>query len=466
LKLTPSAVNAFMSRPDMQLGGGATQSVESTYYPQPGETDFIGPMLPVDSYAGADEFSMRLKAVKDGNLTLGEALGSDYRSRSPRDANGKVVVNRFGSPESGSRSSLADVRGYGQTYPALQSQINELDSLVGSGFMSREDADQALLNSARATSTLKSDYEVPLKTTASMSAWDGVDRQAQAQQNFNKSFSDAYFGPIAMASVAPLSLSGGLVGGVARLGFAGFGGYELGYGSAAIANGEYKEGALRIGSGLLALEGIGFGPSAAYRGSLSLLNTTRDLYSTTRSALTASRDWNYGVMERAMLNGNGLQRAAFAEMTVPTFGELNYMAKNTLDFSTQRNGALFWSGEKNMDRAQFVGNLFGKTTLEQTVGGQYLDSLKLFPTNGDRVIGAQAAGVFNVASARFAAGASGNVNTFTFGAQRLSPYGGERTWWAIEQPILRNLNPQYPNSWRGSPKQTPSIGMVNVAPPR
>lgn len=230
------------------------------------------------------------------------------------------------------------------------------------------------------------------------------------------------------------------MGATARLGFAAFGSHELGYGTAAISNGEYKEGALRIGAGLLSFEGAGLGPTAAYRSSLSLFNTSRDLYSTTRTALTASRDWNYGVMERAMLNGNGLERAAFAEMTVPTFGELNYMAKNTLDFSTQRNGALFWSTEKNMDRAQFIGNLTGKTTLEQTTGGRYLDSLNLFSINGN-----QAAAVFDAASARFAAGASGNVNAITFGATRFGPYG-ERTWWSIEQPILRNLNPQYPNS--------------------
>lgn len=81
----------------------------------------------------------------------------------------------------------------------------------------------------------------------------------------------------------------------------------------------------------------------------------------------------------------------------------------------------------------------GKTTLEQTVGGRYLNSLNLFSING-----AKAAEVFDIASARFAQGASGNVNAFAFGAERFGQYG-ERTWWRIEKPILMNANINYPN---------------------
>ena len=69
-------------------------------------------------------------------------------------------------------------------------------------------------------------------------------------------------------------------------------------------------------------------------------------------------------------------------------------------------------------------------TLEQTAGGKYLDSLDLFnPKNG--LTGNQAAEVWNIASKRFADGASGNVNVFSTGAKRFGPFG-ERTWWRIE----------------------------------
>lgn len=99
----------------------------------------------------------------------------------------------------------------------------------------------------------------------------------------------------------------------------------------------------------------------------------------------------------------------------------------------------------------------GKTTLEQTSGGRYLDDLKLFPARPKDVanlsaedlirsemMAKNAVKVFDTASARFAQEAKGNVNAFTFGAKRMGPHG-ERTWWRIEQPILRNQNPDFPN---------------------
>lgn len=175
-----------------------------------------------------------------------------------------------------------------------------------------------------------------------------------------------------------------------------------------------------------------------------------------RIASTAARDWKYGAMERQMLNDAGLGRPALADASIPSSDELNYLAKSTLDFSSKPNGAVFWSGG-NMNHAQRFGRMTGKTTLEQTSGGRYLDDLKLFPVRPkkganvsaedlirSKMAAKDAAKVFDAASARFAQEAKGNVNAFTFGAKRMGPYG-ERTWWRIEQPILGNQNPDFPN---------------------
>jgi RHS repeat-associated protein len=120
---------------------------------------------------------------------------------------------------------------------------------------------------------------------------------------------------------------------------------------------------------------------------------------------------------------------------VPSFADLKHMAQNTLDFSTTKDGAVFWSGSRMRD-AQKWAAAHGKTTLEQTVGGKYLDNLDLFNAKSG-LTGAEAAEIWNVASKRFADGASGTVNAFSTGAKRFGPFG-ERTWWRIEKPALLN----------------------------
>ena len=110
-------------------------------------------------------------------------------------------------------------------------------------------------------------------------------------------------------------------------------------------------------------------------------------------------------------------------------------AQHTLDFSTAPDGAVFWSTPR-MQNAQSWAAANGRTTLEQTAGGRYLDRLKLFkPTNG--LTGAQAAQMWDAASLRFAQGASGDVNVFSTGATRIGPFG-MRTWWRVEQPALQS----------------------------
>lgn len=110
---------------------------------------------------------------------------------------------------------------------------------------------------------------------------------------------------------------------------------------------------------------------------------------------------------------------------LPSFDKLKTMAQTTLDFSTAKDGAVFWSGGRMKDAQRWAINN-GKTTLEQTKGGKYLDSLDLFnPKNG--LTGSQAAEIWNIASKRFADGASGVAHAFSTGAKRFGPYG-ERTW--------------------------------------
>jgi hypothetical protein len=107
-----------------------------------------------------------------------------------------------------------------------------------------------------------------------------------------------------------------------------------------------------------------------------------------------------------------------------------------------------------MEAAQKWASATGKTTLEQTEGGQYLDSVKLLDkANG--LTGEQAADVWNVASQRFADGASGEAYVFKDGAKPFGQYG-ERTWWRIEQPAIdANANvttPGHRRPARGDPR--------------
>ena len=120
---------------------------------------------------------------------------------------------------------------------------------------------------------------------------------------------------------------------------------------------------------------------------------------------------------------------------IEEFEKLKNLAKKELDFSTEPNGAVFWSGN-NMLLAQRWAKKNGKTTLEQTVGGKYLDSLDLFGKDSP-IMPKQAAEVWDIASKRFADGASGTVYVFSTGAKKLSPYGNIRTWWRIEKPALK-----------------------------
>jgi RHS repeat-associated protein len=105
-----------------------------------------------------------------------------------------------------------------------------------------------------------------------------------------------------------------------------------------------------------------------------------------------------------------------------------------LDFSSAPDGAVFWSGSR-MEAAQDWANTHGKTTLEQTSGGKYLDGLDIFDETGSGLNAEQAAELWDSASQRFAEGASGEVNVFSTGTKKATVQG-ERTWWRVEKPAL------------------------------
>ena len=99
----------------------------------------------------------------------------------------------------------------------------------------------------------------------------------------------------------------------------------------------------------------------------------------------------------------------------------------TLDFSTPRNGAVFYSGPGQGARAGAFAERTGGMTIEMTPGGKALASDPVFqslsPTEQYQV--------WQKASTPFARGASGRVNAFIQGAR---PTGTFRT---IEEPIIR-----------------------------
>lgn len=105
-----------------------------------------------------------------------------------------------------------------------------------------------------------------------------------------------------------------------------------------------------------------------------------------------------------------------------------------LDASTPADRAIVWSNARGGNLAladDFIAQNPGYLRLENTPGGQYLESLKLF----ERYPYEQAIQSWERLSARYATGASGQVTAFTSGAAPTSVFQ------RIELPILlRNPN--------------------------
>jgi len=110
------------------------------------------------------------------------------------------------------------------------------------------------------------------------------------------------------------------------------------------------------------------------------------------------------------------------------------------DFSTRRNGAVFWTGyhQGNQRAAMVWAKNTGRQTIEMTEGGRWLNSLLNGPNNPLTEL--ETAHIWRAASAEFARGASGTVNAFTRGTT-VDP---AKVFYGLELKILQknpNVNP-------------------------
>lgn len=110
------------------------------------------------------------------------------------------------------------------------------------------------------------------------------------------------------------------------------------------------------------------------------------------------------------------------------------------DFSTPRNGAVFWTGysQGNQAAAMSWAEANGKFTIEMTPGGKWLNSLNLYGPNST-VSATEANALWNTASERFASGASGNINAFTRG----TTFNPNSAFYNTELPILQGRTITY-----------------------
>jgi hypothetical protein len=112
-----------------------------------------------------------------------------------------------------------------------------------------------------------------------------------------------------------------------------------------------------------------------------------------------------------------------------------------LDVSSHPNGAVFYSGRGNRELAEGFANQTGKTTLEMTPGGRWLDAQNLFGPNSPFTPN-EAVEIWSRLSQRFASEASGNVVGFVSGS------GSGSIFNSVEFPSLRN-NPKVTNVLTG-----------------
>jgi RHS repeat-associated protein len=110
------------------------------------------------------------------------------------------------------------------------------------------------------------------------------------------------------------------------------------------------------------------------------------------------------------------------------------------DFSTPRNGAVFWTGysQGNQTTAMSWAAANGKYTIEMTPGGQWLTGLKLYGADSP-VTEEEANAIWQSASEQFASGVSGSVNAFTRG----TTFNPGSAFYNTELPILQGRTITY-----------------------
>lgn len=120
----------------------------------------------------------------------------------------------------------------------------------------------------------------------------------------------------------------------------------------------------------------------------------------------------------------------------PSFNSIMRQVE-TVDVSTPRNGAVFWTGYERGNQAAAMkwAAANGKSTIEMTPGGQWLNSLDLYGVNSP-LTRAEADAAWLRMSERFTEGASGHINAFTRGTS----FNPASNFYNTELPGLR-LNP-------------------------
>jgi uncharacterized Zn-binding protein involved in type VI secretion len=116
-----------------------------------------------------------------------------------------------------------------------------------------------------------------------------------------------------------------------------------------------------------------------------------------------------------------------------------YMQKaQTLDVSTKENCAVCYSGPGNRKLAEQFGAANGKTTLEMTPGGKWLDDQKLFRPDSPLTL-PQTLKVWGTLSKRFAEGASGSVVGIVTGSNKDSIFNSVEYDALLKNPKVTNV---------------------------
>lgn len=117
----------------------------------------------------------------------------------------------------------------------------------------------------------------------------------------------------------------------------------------------------------------------------------------------------------------------------------SYMsAAQTLDVSTAENGSVFYSGAGNRALAEEFAVSNGRTTLEMTPGGSWLDAQGLFGPSSPLTPG-EATQVWSTLSGRFAAGASGNAVGFVEGTRAGGIFNSIEFPALLDNPNITNV---------------------------
>lgn len=113
--------------------------------------------------------------------------------------------------------------------------------------------------------------------------------------------------------------------------------------------------------------------------------------------------------------------------------------EESLSFDIPENGSVFYSG-CNKGFAQNFASSTRKWTIHDTQGGKYLDSLDLFNSNVTYarapLCRAHALEIWEMASAKYAKQAQGQIFTFCKGISPVDQSGNQRMWYKIELPII------------------------------